>query len=282
MAEVDAVEALILVVEILIEDGTIEEGSIIATELAELTEGAQPELSNIIETAISDGQTEGQALDTAYSSISQISQEAADAWAENMAEEGYEFESGSQAEEADFEDTDPDSDPDKGDPDTTACETDPEGPECLAQTQSKMSRFFQFMKTWGGPIGSVIVFGTALIVIFIGQVARWVCETIQKLGQGCSTKQCVEQKCNTALCNATKNIINTIRSYFPFIAVIFIALGLLLSYFFRSISPLVIFSVILLITIAFKSVLGNLIATIVCDVSTSFCVFQGKPVNCQG
>jgi hypothetical protein len=280
MAEVDAVAVLILVVEDLIEDGIIEEGSIIATELANLTDGAEPELSNIIQTAIDEGQSQGQALDTAYNTIFEISPDAASGWAETMAEEGYDFGSGSSAEDADFEDTDPDSDPDKGEPDTAACQDNPEGPECQAQTQSKLSRFFEFMKNWGGTIGSFIVFGVAAIYIFIGQVARWICETIQKIKGGCTTQQCIDQKCNTALCNATKNIINFIRRFWIVIAVIIVGIGIGLTFFFRSISPLIIFSIILLILMVFKTVIGNLIATIVCDVSASTCIFRGQPINC--
>src|SRR5271166_3292639 len=110
MAE-DAVEALVIVIEILVEEGTIEEGSEVAIALEGLigTEGDSP-LATTIEDAISSGKTEGEALDEAYTQISQLSQEAADNWAESMVEQGYEFESAQEAEEADFEDTDPESD----------------------------------------------------------------------------------------------------------------------------------------------------------------------------
>lgn len=281
MAEVEAVEALIVVVELLIEEGVIEEGSVIATDLIALTEGGDTsELSTIIQTSINEGKTQGEALDIAYSAIEEISQTAADNWAENMAEQGYEFENGAEAEKADFEDTDPDSDPDKGDPDTPACQDQPEGAVCEAQTQGKLSRFFDVLKgIFGGSIVSAIVWGIALLVITIGQVARWICQLIQKIKGGCDEK-CTDQKCNTALCNATKTVIKFIRQFWILIIFAIVILTVLLSFLFKSVSPVFIGLIVSLIVFVLKTILGNMIATIVCDVSATTCLMQGKPINC--
>lgn len=243
----------------------------------------QDTIATEIATAIENGTPEEVATKTAlqnsFNTLSDISEEAASAWAENLVEEGYTFEGGSSAEDADFENTDPDSNPDKGDPDTPECQDQPEGAVCEAQTQSKLSKFFEFMKNWGGTIFSVVIWGVAILVIAIGQVARWLCQAIQKIKGGCDEK-CTNQKCNTALCNATKAITKFIREFWILIIFAIVILTVLLSFLFKSISPVFIGLIISLIVLAFKSILGNMIATIVCDVSATTCLVQGKPINC--
>lgn len=271
MAEVEAVEALVIVLEILIEEGTVEEGSEIAVELAALTEGGDDSpLASTIEDAINNGKTEGEALDEAYTQISQVSQEAADQWAESMAEQGYEFESAQDAEEADFEDTDPDSDPDKGEPETEDCISDPEGEECTLQKQSKLSKFFDFVKA---AVPFIVPIAIA-IYILIGQLARWTCEVIQKI------KGQPETECNSSLCNGVKKMVQFIRTYWVYLVVICVLVGGAATFYFKSLTPTIVFGIGILFVISMKTILGNLFATVLCDVGATTCIVQGKPINC--
>jgi hypothetical protein len=225
------------------------------------------------------------ALNNAANTIAPISQDAADAWIEGMQEEGYTFESGNEAENADFEDTDPDSNPDKGDSDTPECQANPESAECLAQKQSKLSKFFDFMAKWGGPIGGAIAAAATVVYIFIGQVARWICQAIQKIKGTCATSpqgeaSCIDQACNSKLCDGAKSFVSFIRKYWIEISIALGSVGVAVTWYFKSVAPLILSGICLLVVVALKSVLGNLAATVVCDVGASNCLFQGKPINC--
>lgn len=270
MAE-EAIEALAIVVEILVEEGSIEEGSELAIALTSLTEGGEDApLYVTIEDAVQSGKTEGEALELAYEQIAGVSQQAADNWAESMAEQGYEFESAQEAEEADFEDTDPESDPDKGEPDTKSCVDKPEGNECSLQTQSKLSKFFEFMKS-----AYPFIFPVAItFYILIGQISRWICWLWQKIKGG------DPNNCNTQLCSGAKMVVKFIRKYWIYLIISPIILGVAGTIYFKSFTPLVVFSVITGIIISMKTVLGNFLTTILCDVGASTCLVQGKPINC--
>jgi len=283
MAEVVAELAAEILIDIIV-DFSEELGPEIIEELTAYQTGIEESISNTITDAVNSGvpldQATSETLQSSFEQLVDINAEAAAAWAQNMEDAGYPFEGGSEAEEADFEDTDPDSDPDKGEPDTAECQDDPEGPECQAQTQSKLSKVWNFFVNNWGPIVGVLIVGAAAIYIMIGQVARWICQTIQKIKGGCD-ETCLDQKCNTALCNAFKNMTMFIRQYWIFITVIIIAIATLMTIYFKSITPAIVWAIVLLIILMFKTAVGNLIATIVCDVSATTCIFQGKPINCS-
>lgn len=283
-----AIDVLIDVIASLTEELGPE--SEIITELTSLQSSIGETITADIQEAIANGSSTedatSEALKKAAENMSSISEEASNVWIENMQEKGYIFDSGSAVEDADFGDTDPESDPDKGDPDTPECQEDPESAECLEQKQSLLTKVKNFFSTWGPRVlGPLLAAGIAAAIIFIGQVARWICQLIQKMNHSCDNdpngeSQCIDQKCNSALCTAAKNMVTWIRTYWIEIAIILGSGAVLLTWYFKAISPLILCGVCFLIILGLKSALGNMVATILCDVGASNCLFQGLPINC--
>jgi len=266
---VDAIEIIEIVAEI------FDIGEDVLTEI-------ESTLSDVIENSINEGYSNAEALDAAYESIVNTeglvdSQAVADQWAESMAEQGYEFESGTDAEEVDFEDTDPESDPNKGEePDTTACVDEPEGEECLAQKQSKISKFIDFMKNnW-----KFLTFVVGVATIVVGALARGICWIVQKIKGQCTTDQCIDQQCDSNMCNAAKSTTQFIRTYWIYLILGCVMLGIAGTIYFKSMSYAVVFGIIGIALMVMKSALGNLVTTMVCDLGATTCLLTGHPINC--
>lgn len=297
-----AEEVAVLAAEVLIDVIADMEAVGIETELAVALDATQNVLADHISaditTAIANGSTQeaatSAALENSFQTISEISEEAANMWAENMQEEGYVFNTGGDDPDVeDFEDTSPESDPDKGELDDPECPEDSTDPACIAKKQSRISKFFDYIKTWAGNnIGYLMLAGFFGIVVFLGQVIRWICQILQKITRSCDTNPqggpntpdqestCIDGKCDSALCNAAKSVITFVRKYWiPMIVITGITTAALTIYF-KAISPLIVGGIVAGGIFLLTSILGNLLATTLCDLGASTCIFQGKPPNC--
>lgn len=274
-----AIEALGEIIDALTAEGAPEELLASLTELEDANQG----IGAVMQQQIEDGTPVEDAIKNAYNTISDVSPDAADAWAENMVEEGYEFPKGNEEEIEDFKDTSADSDPDKGELDDPECPDDSTDPDCLLKKQGKLTRFLKFMKQWGAPIGTVLVATATAVYIFIGQIARWICQLIQKIKGTCKGSvdpQCIDNKCDSTLCTAAKDAVTWTRKYLiPILCVVGIVTAALTIYF-KSVTPLIFGGIAGGGVFILSSVLGNLAATVLCDVGASTCLFLGKPINC--
>ncbi len=290
MAELEvAVEAVAVLVDVIADLTEVGVEAEVIVELEAIQQTMGDTITAEIQAAMEDGSTldeaRAQALETSYNNLSPISEEAANNWAESMTEEGYEFNSSRPSETEEFEDTSPESNPDKGDPETPECTADPKSPECLAQTQSRMDKFMEFMKgKWGYVGGLGVATGFAIYTAF-GQICRWVCDIYHRVKGDCSdsnqgTSQCIDGKCDSKLCDATKTTVTWIRTYWIELSVLTGMSALAATIYFKAMTPAIVGGVMLLVMVMLKSVLGNLFATVMCDVGASTCIFQDKPINC--
>jgi hypothetical protein len=300
-----AEEVAAIAVEVLIDVIADMEAVGIESELAIALEATQDtlgeEITTDIATAVSHGSTPeaatSTALENSFQTISDISEEAANVWAENMQEEGYIFNTGEDPEVEDFEDTDPESNPDKGELDDPDCPDGSEDPTCLAKKQSKISEFFEWLKTklstiFGVSLGTGILSGIIAFFVFLGQAIRWLCQAWQRIFRTCDTNPqggpnttdqedtCIDGKCDSQLCDAAKNVVVFVRKYWIPMLVITGISAAALTIYFKAMSPLITGAVVSGVIFLLTTILGNLAATTLCDLGASTCIFQGKPPNC--
>jgi hypothetical protein len=276
-----AAELLIVVIEDLSEELAPEVIAEFTAFQSEMATTINADIAEGIEGGLSEDEATAQALQKSYDSMLEIngSEQVINQWAETMQEQGYEFESGAQAEEADFEDTDPESDPNKGEPDTADCVSDPSGPTCTGQTQTKLTRFINFLgSNWGTVVGIVVV-SVGVVYTLIGRLALWVCGLVHK-GECNGDGGCIQKACNSKLCTGSKSIVDFVRRYWIWLSGAIVVVGGVLSWYFRALSPIVVFGILELVVLSLKSVLGNLFSTTMCDVGAMSCLLSGKPLNC--
>ncbi len=279
--------------------------------IASLTE-IQSTISDDLITAVNqDGLTVNEALTDSYNELYAINEDLANEFATQMAEKGeIPFEpSPEEAQEADFEDTDPDSDPNKGESNTLTCAEDPTLPECIQQGQSKLSSFFKWLIGTLGVAGIAAVIGA--IIYFIGGIIIWVCKIFNPCPPPTSpptsptqvytdlnsptalspsspssppasspAPQCGDAKCLGNACKSAKAMIQTIRKYMPFIFTPVLVLGLFIIIYFRSFWAFVGFGLVWLFLILSNGILGNFIASVICNFNASYCFFTGQDLNC--
>ncbi len=268
--------------------------------IASLTE-IQSTISNDLITAVNeDGLTVNEALTDSYNELYAINEDLANEFATQMAEKGeIPFEpSPEEAQEADFEDTDPDSDPNKGESNTLTCAEDPTLPECIQQGQSKLASFFKWLIGTLGVAGIAAVIGA--IIYFIGGIIIWVCKIFNPCPpptspptsptqvytdfnsspQSSPAPQCGDAKCLGNACKSAKAMIQTIRKYMPFIFTPVLVLGLFIIIYFRSFWAFVGFGLVWLFLILSNGILGNFIASVICNFNASYCFFTGQDLNC--
>lgn len=233
---------------------------------------------------IESGTPEPQALKNAYNSISEISADAADTWASQMMENGYEFPSGPEEEIADFEDTSIESNPDKGELDDPNCPEGSEDPNCLAAKQGRLTKFIEFMKNYGGTIATYTAITAGILSYFIGGFLRLACSLWQRIKKACSNapdeQKCIDTNCNSGICNNAKGMVTSARKYWVIILVVIGVVTAALTYYFRSLIPPIVGGVGALGVVALKTFLGNVFATIVCNMGATMCISSGQPINC--
>lgn len=282
-----ALITLIEVAEDLLDEAVIDE-EIYTSLIAEETQTA---VETAIQTSINAGDDDASALGDAYQELTNVSDEAADSWAESMQEKGFDVEGGPQEDpEVEFEDTDPESDPNKvQDEDIQACEDDPESQECLAEKQSRLSRFWEWFKKALGVLGVTgvgVIIG--LIVYLLGAILRGLCK-LWYIIRGCTPKkpgetqeQCRSDECDTKACQGITNLVQDIRKYFMWIMLVLFTLMVATTIYFKSTTPLWIFGILILFVIAMNTFLGNFLATVVCNFSAVGCLATTGTITCDG
>ena len=284
MAEAELLEVVFLVLDDIVEDFELTDPEVYELLISEETAN---QMTSAITTVIDAGGTDSEALGDTYNVLAGISEEAADEWAEGMIDQGYEVGGDpGQAEEADFGDTDPDSDPNKGE--VEGCDdilalagTDPD-PQCTVQKQEKLSRFQKFLLN---NVGTFVVIILGTIAYLIGTIGRAICRLINARAcnpppSGETQEQCLDERCNTPICNGVTKLIQFLRRYFNIIMAVLVVLMIIFTVYFRSTKPLILFGILILIVLVLNTLLGNLVATVVCNLSATACLVTGQSINC--
>ena len=296
-------EIVEFIVDILVDVAEAIEDSELSEELTELSSELQTTATSVYQNAIDQGyeaeEASQQTVDYSYGQIQNIDQASADQWAFEMEQNtGYSpknvdpndpFEP-----ENKYEDTDPESDPNKAEVDendvvcegtdcTTPCE-DASSVECAEAKENAFGRFMKWMFSGSSIIGTIGVI-LAILAFVVGGIVRGICRLICWMRGTCSnsSSNCsCSHNCDTQLCNGFKSFVKFIRKYFWFIILGFILFGTFLFWYTLSIGKVITFSGIpMLIIYLMSTFLGNFVTTTVCNVSASFCFLQSGSAHCS-
>lgn len=229
----------------------------VVAELAAYQETVAETVTEMMESGASDSEVLGDVYDNLYA----INEDLADQWMTQVEESG-EYEVGSspeEAETADFEDADPESDPDKGDVNTINCQNNPELPECVEGSENRVKKFIEWVKEWGG----ILANASMIIYQLIGKARIYICK------KTCSgTEEECDKKCNTEICNNTKNFVKSLRKYYYLIVIMILATGGGTAYYTKNYTSTMMYSGIMLLVVTILSGIGgNIFTTIVCNTS---------------
>ena len=290
------IEVAIDIIEDIVADLAAE--AIISEEIAAqvVEEEFLQQVSTSMQTVLDGGGTDNQAALAAYDQLNTVDANFANAWANNMIEQGYDLYGGVDEQAADILEGSQNANESggafgDGTVDADDFEADDTAEEVEAKNVRWASRFWQGLQRGGrvlrwlwGAIGTIAIVLTVLFVIIGDYLIRGLCNiwcsirqvwasifsktSLVHCAKGTSTWSCCEKtKCNNPTCDRAKNWRKIICQYKIPVCVIILIIGILLPIALRPFRSVfwILFIVILTLLVYFGcGILGYLIVRAIC------------------